>query len=261
MVEKHALFTLNENGIATIELNRPNAANSLSVQMLNELQEIIENMKYNQSIRCVIITGAGEKAFCAGADLKERATMNPVEVKKTVSLIRKTINDIEEFPKPVISAVNGVALGGGTELSLACDIRIASENALLGLTETSLGIIPGAGGTQRLSRLIGKGRAKELIFTARRISAKEAEKIGLVEYVVENEKLLEKAEEMASLISKNGPIAVTQAKLAIDKGYEADLQTGLAMEQAAYAITIPTKDRLEGLQAFKEKRKPNYIGE
>jgi methylglutaconyl-CoA hydratase len=260
-VEKQALLTLNENGIATILLNRSNAANSLSVQMLNELQEILQEIKFDQSVRCVIITGAGEKAFCAGADLKERATMNPVEVKKTVSLIRKTINDFEELPKPVIAAINGVALGGGTELALACDIRIASGRALLGLTETSLGIIPGAGGTQRLSRLIGKGRAKELIFTARKISASEAEKIGLVEYVIDNEKLMEKAVEIASLICKNGPIAVTQAKLAIDKGYEADLQTGLAIEQAAYAITIPTKDRLEGLQAFKEKRKPNYIGE
>ncbi len=260
-MEKQALLTLNENGIATILLNRPNAANSLSVQMLNELQEIFQEIKYDPNVRCVVITGAGEKAFCAGADLKERATMNPTEVKKTVSLIRKTINDVEELPKPVIAAINGVALGGGTELALACDIRISAERALLGLTETSLGIIPGAGGTQRLSRLIGKGKAKELIFTARKIAASEAEKIGLVEYVASNEKLIEKAEDIASLISKNGPIAVTQAKLAIDKGYEADLVTGLAIEQAAYAITIPTKDRLEGLQAFKEKRKPNYIGE
>lgn len=260
-MEKQALLSINDQGIATILLNRAKAANSLSVQMLNELQQILEEIKYDQNVRCVIVTGSGEKAFCAGADLKERATMNPVEVKKTVSLIRKTINDFEQLSKPVIAAINGVALGGGTELALACDIRIASKGALLGLTETALGIIPGAGGTQRLPRLIGKGRAKELIYTARRISAEEAEKIGLVEYAVDHEALLDKANEIASLISNNGPIAVTQAKLAIDKGYEADLITGLSIEQAAYAITIPTKDRLEGLQAFKEKRKPKYIGE
>lgn len=260
-MEKQALLSLHENGVATILLNRAEKANSLSIQMLNELQEIFQQVKYDQSIRCLIITGAGEKAFCAGADLKERASMTPVEVKKTVALIRKTINDIEQLPKPVIAAVNGVALGGGTELALACDIRIASENAMLGLTETSLGIIPGAGGTQRLTRLIGKGKAKELIFTARKISASEAEKIGLVEYVEKNENLMEKALEISKLISKNAPIAVTQAKLAIDKGNEMDLQSGLAFEQAAYEITIPTKDRLEGLQAFKEKRTPIYKGE
>lgn len=260
-MEKQALLSLRENGVATILLNRPEKANSLSIQMLNELQEIFQQVKYDQSIRCLIITGAGEKAFCAGADLKERANMTPVEVKKTIALIRKTINDIEQLPKPVIAAVNGVALGGGTELALACDIRIASENALLGLTETSLGIIPGAGGTQRLPRLIGKGKAKELIFTARKITASEAEKIGLVEYVEKNENLMEKALEICKLICKNAPIAVTQAKLAIDKGNEMDLQSSLAFEQAAYEITIPTKDRLEGLQAFKEKRAPIYKGE
>lgn len=253
------MLSIHENEIATILLNRPEKANSLSVQMLTELQEIIQNIKYNRAIRCVIITGVGEKAFCAGADLKERATMNDQEVRKTVALIRKTINNIEELPKPVIAAINGVALGGGTELALACDIRIAGQSAMLGLTETSLGIIPGAGGTQRLTRLIGKGKAKELIYTAKKVSANEAKQIGLVEYVEED--FLEKAHSLAQLICKNAPIAITQAKLAIDKGYEMDLQAGLAFEQAAYEITIPTKDRLEGLNAFKEKRPPNYIGE
>lgn len=253
------ILSIQEEKIAIITLNRPEKANALSVQMLTELQEILQTIKYNPSIRCVVITGAGEKAFCAGADLKERATMNKEEVRKTVALIRKTINDIEELPKPVIAAINGIALGGGTELALACDFRIANKNAVLGLTETSLGIIPGAGGTQRLSRLVGKGKAKELIFTARKVPAKEAKEIGLVEYVTDQ--FLEKASELAEQISKNAPIAVTQAKLAIDKGFEMDLQSGLAFEQAAYEITIPTKDRLEGLQAFKEKRPPKYIGE
>lgn len=258
---KSVLVTRLENGIVLITLNRPEAANALSVQMLEELHEAILTCKFDRTIRCVVITGAGEKAFCAGADLKERAGMDPIQVRKTVSLIRGNINELEALPQPVIAAVNGVAFGGGTELALASDIRVASETAKLGLTETALGIIPGAGGTQRLPRLIGKGRAKELIFTARRIDAWEAREIGLVEYVVPAESLLEKALELANQIVRNGPIAVAQAKFAIDKGYDVDLNTGLAIEQNAYEITIPTKDRIEGLQAFKEKRPPVYVGE
>jgi len=260
-MERQIIVENTEEGIVTLSLNRPEAANALSTQMLYELKQALYEIKYNPTVRVVIITGAGEKAFCAGADLKERAGMDANNVRKTVNLIRVVINNIEALPQPVIAAVNGVALGGGTELALACDIRIASENATFGLTETSLGIIPGAGGTQRLPRLIGKGRAKELIYTARRINAKEAEAIGLVEYAVHFDNLMEKALELAKQIAKNAPIAIKQAKLAIDKGMEADLNTGLAIEQGAYEITIPTKDRLEGLQAFKEKRPPIYKGE
>lgn len=260
-MERQIIIEHREEGIVTLSLNRPDAANALSTQLLYELKQTLYEIKYNPAVRVVIITGVGEQAFCAGADLKERANMEPNEVRKTVNLIRLVVNKIEALPQPVIAAVNGVALGGGTEIALACDIRIASDNAKFGLTETSLGIIPGAGGTQRLPRLIGKGRAKELIFTARRIDAKEAEAIGLVEYAVPYDKLINKAFELAKQIAKNGPIAVRQAKLAIDKGYDADLNTGLAIEQSAYEITIPTKDRLEGLKAFKEKRPPIYKGE
>jgi methylglutaconyl-CoA hydratase len=258
---KTVLVSEQENGIVTITLNRPEAANALSLQMLYDLHEVIQEIKFDRSVRCVIITGAGEKVFCAGADLKERAGMDPTRVRKTVSLIRGNMNDLEALPQPVIAVVNGMALGGGTEIALACDIRIASETAKFGLTETSLGIIPGAGGTQRLPRLIGRGRAKEMIYTAKRIGAIEAEKIGLVEHVVPPETLMDKAMEVANQIVRNGPIAVAQAKLAIDKGVEVDLNTGLSIEQSAYEVTIPTKDRLEGLQAFKEKRPPIYKGE
>jgi methylglutaconyl-CoA hydratase len=260
-MNKTILLNKMKNGIVMITLNRPEAANALSVQMLEGLHDAIITCKYDRSVRCIIITGAGEKAFCAGADLKERAGMDPTKVRRTVSLIRENINSLESLPIPVIAAINGVALGGGTELALACDIRIVSETAKLGLTETSLGIIPGAGGTQRLPRLVGKGRAKELIFTARRIDAKEAFEIGLIEYAVPAANLMDKALEVAGQIVRNGPIAVAQAKFAIDKGYDVDLNTGLAIEQNAYEVTIPTKDRLEGLQAFKEKRIPIYIGE
>ncbi len=260
-MEKLVQFKNGDNGVALITLNRPQAANALSTQMLQELKAILDSCKFDPAIRCVIITGAGEKAFCAGADLKERAGMDPQTVKKTVSLIRDCINQIESSPQPFIAAVNGSAFGGGTELALACDIRVAAENAKFGLTETSLGIIPGAGGTQRLPRLVGKGWAKELIFTARRIDASEAKEIGLAEYIVSPKSLLEKAYELAGQIVRNAPIALTQAKFAIDKGCEVDLQTGLSIEQNAYEITIPTRDRLEGLQAFKEKRTPHYKGE
>ncbi|WP_018130355.1 enoyl-CoA hydratase [Effusibacillus pohliae] len=261
MGEQAVVVSKREDGIATITLNRPEAANALSLQMLYELHEAIHEIKFDRSVRCVILTGAGEKAFCAGADLKERAGMDPVQVRKTVALIRDNINDLEALPQPVIAAVNGVAFGGGTELALACDIRVAADQAKFGLTETSLGIIPGAGGTQRLPRLIGKGRAKELIFTARRIDAQEALAIGLVEYVTPRESLLDKALEIAGQIVRNAPIAVAQAKFAIDKGFDVDLQTGLAIEMNAYEVTIPTKDRLEGLRAFQEKRPPVYRGE
>jgi methylglutaconyl-CoA hydratase len=255
------LYSTLDNGVAILTLNRPEAANALSLKMLHELREIQQELKFNRNVRCVVVTGAGEKAFCAGADLKERAQMNETQVRQTVSLIRETINEFEQLPQPVICAINGAAFGGGLELALACDIRIAADTAKMGLTETSLAIIPGAGGTQRLPRLIGKGRAKELIYTAKRISAFEAEKIGLIEYAVPPEQLMEKAVQIANQVVENAPIAVAQAKIAINRGLEVDLNTGLKLEQMAYEITIPTKDRLEGLQAFKEKRKPVYKGE
>lgn len=260
-MEKAVVVSNMGNGFVLMTLNRPEAANALSIKMLEQLRDAVAACKFDRSVRCIVVTGAGEKAFCAGADLKERAGMDMNQVRRTVSLIRESINDVEALPQPVIAAVNGAAVGGGMELALACDIRIASETATFALTETSLGIIPGAGGTQRLPRLIGKGRAKELIFTARKIDAKEAWDMGLVEVVAPPESLLDKALEIAGQIVRNAPIAVAEAKFAIDKGCDADLSTGLAIEQNAYEVTIPTKDRLEGLQAFKDKRPPIFKGE
>lgn len=251
---------VSEHGIATITLNRPEAANAFSLQMLYDFHEVLHDIKFNKEVRVVILTSAGASVFCAGADLKERATMDEQQVRRTVALIRSNVNDVENLPQPVICALNGSAFGGGLELALACDIRIAQTNALLGLTETSLAIIPGAGGTQRLPRLIGAGKAKELIYTARRINALEAERIGLVEYMVPIERLLDEAQKLALEMVGNGPLAMQQAKYAINNGLEVDLHTGLALEQKAYEVLIPTKDRIEGLTAFKEKRKPNYKG-
>ena len=249
------------DGVMTLTLNRPKIMNSLNFDMLRALRDQIEAVRFNTDVRVVIITGAGEKAFCAGADLKERATMPPDKVKEFILTIRTLFSTIEYLNKPVIAAVNGIALGGGTEMALAADIRIASYNALMGLTETRLAIIPGAGGTQRLPRLVGKGKAKELIFTGQRINAEETLRIGLVNKICPLEDLLTEARNMAAMICETGPIAVEQAKYAINYGLETDLNTGLAIESNAYWLTIPTKDRLEGLAAFREKRKPVYKGE
>jgi enoyl-CoA hydratase/carnithine racemase len=249
-----------DSGVVTLTLNRPQVMNSFNFELLRALQEQVNAVRFDRDVRVVIITGAGEKAFCSGADLKERATLSPDQVKEFIFTIRNLFTSIEQLNKAVIAAVNGVALGGGTELALACDIRIASMNASMGLTETRLAIIPGAGGTQRLPRLVGRGKAKELIFTGQRIGADECFNIGLVNKICEQKDLLDECKKMAAMISETGPIAIEQAKYAINYGIEADLHTGLALESNAYWVTIPTEDRLEGLTAFREKRKPKYKG-
>ncbi|WP_457551816.1 enoyl-CoA hydratase-related protein [Desulfobacula sp.] len=243
-----------------LTMNRPHVMNSLNFDLLYAIRNEIDDLQYRNDIRTVIITGAGDKSFCAGADLKERTRLTPDEVKKFIITIRNLLTSIQNLPIPVISAVNGIALGGGTEVALASDIRIASENASMGLTEARLAIIPGGGGTQRLPRIIGVAKAKELIFTGRRVDAKEALEIGLVNKVTRPETLLDECMKMADMIGQTGPIAVEMAKYAIDRGIETDLATGLAIESNAYRVTIPTEDRIEGLTAFKEKRKPVYKG-
>ena len=249
-----------QDGIAILTLNRPEVANALSNQMLQDIEAIVKELKHDKEVRVVILTGAGEKAFCAGADLKERKTMSEHEVMQAVRSIGAMVNTVASLAQPVIAALNGVAFGGGLELALACDLRVGAEEAKVGLTETSLGIIPGAGGTQRLPRVIGLGKAKELIYSAKRLTAEEAEAIGILEYVVSREKLLDKALEIASSMAKNAPLALIQAKIAIDHGIEVDLSTGLKIEALAYNELIPTEDRLEGLRAFAEKRSPQYKG-
>ncbi|MDR6224816.1 enoyl-CoA hydratase [Desmospora profundinema] len=250
-----------KEGISIITLNRPEVYNALNLSALEELKRIVQELVHSKATRVVVITGSGEKAFCSGADLKERRGMNEEQVRRYILTIRETFQAVARLPKPVIAAVNGVALGGGMELALACDLRVADEHAVFGLTETSLGIIPGAGGTQRLARLAGPSKAKELIFTARRITARDALEMGLLNQVVEADTVMEAAMELAERINQNAPLALSQAKFAIDYGMEADLDTGLALETKAYEALIPTKDRLEGLNAFKEKRKPIYLGE
>ena len=247
--------------VVLLTLNRPRVMNALNFPMLRALKGKLEKFWFDKGVRVIMVTGAGEKAFCAGADLKERATLSEVEVKEFIRTIRDTFTMLEEIPKPTMAIINGVAFGGGLEMALACDLRYAAESARMGLTETSLAIIPGAGGTQRLPRVVGKAKAKELIFTARRITAHEAERIGLVNEAVPDDRLLDRAFEVAQEISANGPLAVAQAKYAINMGSEVEIHAGLFIESRCYDNIIPTKDRLEGLKAFQEKRRPQYKGE
>ncbi|WAH38719.1 enoyl-CoA hydratase [Alicyclobacillus dauci] len=249
-----------DGGIVVLGLNREDAANALSTPLLEDLLTVIAELHHAPNVRVVILTGRGSKAFCAGADLKERRGMDDGQVRRAVARIRRAVEAVAQLPMPVIAAVNGVAFGGGTELALAADIRILADTAKMGLTETSLAIIPGAGGTQRLPRVVGVAKAKELIYTARRIDAETALQLGLANRVVPATEVLETAMEMAREIARNGPIAVRQAKFAIDAGMSVDLQSGLSIEKQAYEMVIPTEDRLEGLNAFAEKRKPQYRG-
>ena len=248
--------------IGIITLNRPDDMNALNFATLQRLGELLDQVRLEQKeVRAVLVKAEG-RAFCAGADLKERRTLNEQQVRRNVSKIRDVFTALERLPQPTIALINGFAFGGGFELALACDFRYAVAEAKMGLTEVSLGIIPGAGGTQRLSRLIGPSRAKELILTARRISAQEAYELGILNGLAQDRDELEKkAYSLAAEILANAPLAVYQAKAAIDRGASVDLQTGLDLETKCYEVIIPTKDRLEALEAFREKRKPVFRGE
>jgi len=250
-----------EQHIAYITIDRPESLNCFNYETLKELGNTVESLHTDPDVRVVIFTGAGDKAFSAGADLKERKNLSEAEVRRNVKKIRDVFSAVAELPQPTIAAVNGFAFGGGFELMLACDFKIAAENALMGMTEVSWGIIPGAGGTQRLSRLIGEMKAKELIFTARKISAEKALELGILTDVVAKESVMPVCKELADEILQNAPIAVRQAKYAIQHGSSTDLQTGLAIESKAYEVTIPTKDRVEALIAFSEKRRPVFTAE
>jgi enoyl-CoA hydratase/carnithine racemase len=249
-----------DEGVATLTLNRPEVRNAISRGLVDDLTSVLDALTEMPGARVIILTGAGDKAFCAGADLKERAGMRPEEVETFLKKLNGLMTAIDAFKLPVIAAINGSAFGGGLELALAADIRLAAESAVVGLTETRLAIIPGAGGTQRLPRIVGKGKALELILTGRRIDAREALRIGLVNHLYPADALMAESRHLALAICAGGPVAVQQAKYAIKRGLETDLAQGLAIESEAYAVCIPTDDRLEGLHAFREKRKPVYKG-
>lgn len=245
--------------IALITLNRPEVRNALDPQTWSEIRGAVRECRFDKEVRVVIITGAGGKAFASGADIKSLRDRHALEVLKGEA--QDTLNDVENLEKPVIAAIDGFCLGGGCELAMACDIRIATVQSKFGQPEVNLGIIPGAGGTQRLQRIVGPGKAKELIFTGEIISAREAGEIGLVNRVVDTrEDLMACAREMAQKIIAKGPVAVSLAKMSINLGLNTDINSGLLFEKYAQTIAFSTEDRVEGTTAFLEKRKPAFKG-
>jgi enoyl-CoA hydratase len=249
-----------ENGIGIVTINRPKALNALNADTLRELSAICDDIAADTAIRAVIMTGAGEKAFVAGADITAMQPMTAIEGRNFGRLGQAVFNKLENMPQPVIAAINGFALGGGCELAMACDIRIASDKAKFAQPEVSLGIPPGFGGTQRLARLVGKGRAKELLFTGEMVDAQEAYRIGLVNKVTAAEDLLAAAKAMAEKIASRAPVAVQLTKTAVNEGLDADLETGMAYEAEVFGLCFATADQKEGMGAFVEKRKPNFTG-
>ena len=249
-----------ENGIATITINRPKALNALNLDTVTELKDAIEKIAVDQAVKVVVSTGAGEKSFVAGADIKEMATKTPAEGREWGQFGQNVFTEIENMPQPVIAAINGFCLGGGCELSCACDIRYAAENAKFGQPEVGLGITPGFGGTQRLTRVVGRGQAKELIYTGGMIGAEEAKAIGLVNKVVPQEELMPTVLKLAGKIAKNAPVAVQLSKAAINRGINCDVVTGIAYEAEVFGLCFSTNDQKEGMAAFVEKRKPTFEG-
>lgn len=243
-----------------LELNRPNAMNSLNTLMAVELIECLSDLKDKQSLRVLILTGTGEKSFCTGADLKERKTMDNSQWKKQHDIFEDAYKALREFPFPVIAAVNGYALGGGMEMVLSCDLRYVAEHAKMGLPEVTLGIIPGVGGTQLLSRAIPVTLAKEFLLTGKHISAKKAVEVGLANDMFESTDLMVKTVEAAKGIAANAPLSLQSIKKAIDTGLQTDLNTALSIELDQYYKCANSEDRKEGVLAFNEKRKPNWQG-
>jgi enoyl-CoA hydratase len=246
-----------DNQIATVTINRPKALNALNTETLTELNACFSELEKRKDVRVVIVTGAGSKSFVAGADIAEMVNATPAEGRTMSLLGMETFNRLENMPQVTIAAINGYALGGGCETCMSCDIRIAAENAVFGQPECGLGIIPGFGGTQRLARLIGKGRAKELIFTCSQIDAQEAYRVGLVNKVVPSEELMDTCRKMAAKIISKGGYAVSIAKSVINAGMDMDLANGLRLEADAFACTYATHDKQEGMTAFLERRPAN----
>jgi enoyl-CoA hydratase len=252
------IIVTEEQEIGFITINRPEQRNALNIETLMEIEKALDHLRTNEEVRVVIFTGAGEKSFAAGADisqLNKRTMMEALHPNMTA-----TYRKIEEYEKPTIAAINGYALGGGLELALACDIRIASVHAKMGLPEVGLAIIPGAGGTQRLTRIIGKGRALDLILTGDVITAEAAERMGLVSKVAPQEQLLETAKEYARKISSKGPLALRLAKAVVNRGADIEMETALYLEKLAQTILMGSDDKREGTQAFLDKRKPQFQG-
>ena len=251
-----ALVELNcEGAVGVITINRPEALNALNPQVLSELKAAFESVDQN-SVRCVVLTGAGEKSFVAGADIGSMSTMTKAEGEAFGKLGNDIFLMIENFPLPVIAAVNGFALGGGCELAMSCDIRLCSDNAMFGQPEVGLGITPGFGGTQRLARLVGMGMAKQLLYTARNIDATEALRIGLVNAIHPQAELMDAAKKMAATIAKNAPIAVRACKKAVNEGMQVSIDKAVEIEEKLFGDCFETHDQVEGMACFLSREKP-----
>lgn len=257
-----SVVTRRDGGVIIATLNRPDRLNALNKDIFDDLESLLDVLETDKSARVLILTSAGDKSFCVGADLKERSSMNEKDILLRFEVVKAIYRRMESLPIPIIAAMNGTALGGGLELALACDLRVAVEGANMGLPEVDLAIIPGNGGTQRLPRLIGQARALELILLAKKITSQEALAMGLVHAVVPVGQSLNTAKSWAAKIQESGPIAIRQAKHAIRQGMErVTLEQGLTLETESYKNCLYSKDRMEGLRAFSEKRKPTYRGE
>jgi enoyl-CoA hydratase/carnithine racemase len=257
-VDYETLYTEVSDGIAVLTINRPEVRNAVNRQVQLDIRAALDAFRTDENVQVVIFTGAGEKAFVAGADISQVRTYTLHTALS--SDLQRLYDDVEAFEKPTIAAVNGFALGGGCELAMSCDIRIAAETARFGLPETNLSVLPAAGGTQRLARLIGTGRAIEMILTGRLVNADEAQRIGLVTSVVPGDELLAKAREVAGQITAKGPLAIRLAKLVIRSGMDVDQRTGLVVERLAQALLYTTEDKTEGTEAFLNKRPPQLKG-
>lgn len=254
------IFETDQSQVGTLTINKEKTMNTLSLDTMSELNQFAANELINNDLKALIITGAGGKAFVAGADIKQMREMTRDEFENYCNLGHGFFNALQDAPFPVIAAINGYALGGGCELAVACDIRIASDNAKIGFPETKLGLFPCWGGTQRITRLMGLGKAKELIFTCEMINAEEAHKIGLVDKVVKREELLDEAMKIAGQIAGNSPLAVGLAKKVLNSGSEMELSKALSFELENGLECFDSKDRVEGMSAFLEKRTANFKG-
>jgi len=257
MAYQHILFEI-KDAISVIKFNRPKAMNALNSELLDELSHALDEISKNESIKVLVLTGTGDKAFVAGADITELAALNSLQAKQFSKKGHDTFNRLQALPIPVLAAVNGYALGGGCEVAIACDFIYASENAMFGLPEINLGLMPGFGGTQRLPRLIGKNMAKEMIFTGKMISAVEAKQLGLVNTVCPNESLMEEVLKTAKTIAQKGKVSLRTAKETIDAGMNVDLASGCALEVDGFALCMASADSKEGTRAFLEKRKADF---
>jgi len=249
-----------KEGIAKITFNRPKVLNAMNYEVMSEFADALRSCAANESVKVLILTGAGEKAFVAGADISQMQNSSPVEIMKLMELGQDTLRFLETMDKPSIAAVNGFALGGGTEIALASDIRLASENAVFGQPEILIGILPGWGGTQRLSRLVGLGLAKEMILTGVQVSAQRAYEIGLVNKVVPSEKLMEEAENLGRKFTALPGFALKMAKNSINYGFDMSLDSAVKLELSAVSQCFGTHDQKEGMKAFLEKRKAVFCG-